>query len=76
MRADLLVVDLDRPNTTPSYDPIASLVYSGNERNIHTVFVEGQLVMEDGSFKLVDERALMQSARDKTRALFKAAYAT
>jgi 5-methylthioadenosine/S-adenosylhomocysteine deaminase len=73
-RADILVVDLDLPNTTPCYDPIASLVYSGNERNISSVFIDGQLVLEDGKFTCVDEAALIQKAREKARALYKAAY--
>ena len=74
MRADIMAVDLDRPNTTPCYDPISSLVYSGNEGNISAVFIEGQLVLENGRFNFVDETALLQRAQEKTQAMYKAAY--
>ena len=75
MRADILVVDLDQPNTTPCYDPIASLVYSGSERNISSVFVQGQLVLEAGQITCLDEAALIRGAHQKARDLFQRAYA-
>lgn len=65
MRADILVVDLERANTTPCYDPIASLVYSGSERNISSVFIEGSLVLEDGVFPQLDETAILRKAQEK-----------
>jgi len=73
-RADILVVDLDRPNTTPAYNPITSLVYSGTEKNISAVFVEGQLLLEDDVFTRVDETALIQKTQEKANAMYKAAF--
>lgn len=73
MRADILVVDLEKPNTTPCYDPIASLVYSGSERNISSVFVEGSLVLEDGVFTRVDEGEIVRRAQKKAQDLHRAA---
>jgi 5-methylthioadenosine/S-adenosylhomocysteine deaminase len=74
-RADILVVDLDLPNTTPCYDPIASMVYSGSERNISSVFIEGQLVLEAGAITRVDEAAMIRRAQQKAQALYKSANA-
>ena len=74
MRADILVVDLDLANTIPCYDPISSLVYSGNERNISSVFVEGQLVLEAGQITRVDEPALIDRASQKAKALYESAH--
>jgi len=74
-RADILVVDLDLPNTTPTYDPIASLVYSGSERNISSVFIEGQLVLEAGVITRVDEADLIRRAQQKAQEMYKSAYA-
>lgn len=74
-RADILVVNLDLPNTTPCYDPITSLVYSGNEQNISAVFIEGRLLLEDGVFTCVDEPALINKTQEMGRALFKTAFA-
>ncbi len=71
MRADILVIDLSVPNTTPCYDPIASLVYSGNDRNISGVFIEGQQILENGEFTNVDEVDLINKAQEKGQALYK-----
>jgi 5-methylthioadenosine/S-adenosylhomocysteine deaminase len=73
-RADILVVDLDLPNTTPSYNPITSLVYSGNEQNIRAVFVEGQLLLENDVFTRVDEAALIHKTQEQANAMYKAAF--
>jgi 5-methylthioadenosine/S-adenosylhomocysteine deaminase len=74
-QADILVVDLDLPNTTPCYDPIASMVYSGSERNISSVFIEGQLVLEAGKITRVDEAVMISKAQQKAQELYKSAYA-
>ena len=71
MRADILVIDLAVPNTTPCYEPIASLVYSGSDRNISSVFIEGQQIIKNGEFTNVDEAALVKKAQEKGQALYK-----
>lgn len=71
MKADILVIDLSVPNTTPCYEPIASLVYSGNDRNINSVFIEGKQVMENGKFTNIDEEALVKKTQEKGQALYK-----
>jgi 5-methylthioadenosine/S-adenosylhomocysteine deaminase len=72
-RADILVVDLARPNTTPCYDPIASLVYSGSEGNINSVFVEGDLIYEDGNFTRVDEADIVRRVQQKAQETYRLA---
>ncbi|RPI86614.1 MAG: amidohydrolase [Chloroflexi bacterium] len=74
-RADIIVVDLDLPNTTPWYEPVTSLVYSGSERNISAVFIEGQLVLEAGKTTRVNEADLIHRAQQKATELYKIAYA-
>lgn len=73
-QADILVIDLDHPNTTPCYDPISSLVYSGTERNIDSVFVEGQLIFEGGKFTSIDEADLINRTQEKAQSLYKIAF--
>ena len=69
-RADILVVDYKQPNTTPCYDAIASLVYSGSEGNIHSVFVEGSLIYEDNQFTLFDQEDILNRAQHKAQKLY------
>jgi 5-methylthioadenosine/S-adenosylhomocysteine deaminase len=69
-QADILAIDLQKPNTTPCYDPIASLVYSGNNENIASVFVEGELIYNQGKFTKIDETDILVRAQQKAEDLF------
>ena len=68
--ADFVLVDLNKANTTPSYDLITSLVYSGSERNIYAVVVDGRLIYQDGHFTSVDEESILQRTKRKAEELY------
>jgi 5-methylthioadenosine/S-adenosylhomocysteine deaminase len=55
MKADLAILDLDRPNIQPLNDPIAALAYSANGTEVETVIVGGNILMEDKKFTCLDE---------------------
>lgn len=46
--ADLLIWDLNMPNTYPIYNPLASIIYSSESKNILHSIVEGRFVKKDG----------------------------
>jgi len=69
--ADIIIVDLMKPNTTPSYEPISSLVYSGSERNIVAVIVAGQVIFENGRFLRVNEEEILQRVNQKAFEIFR-----
>ncbi len=53
-RADLIVVELP-PEMPITFDHVVShLVYSANPKDIRAVFVDGQLLIQDGEFQRVD----------------------
>ncbi len=54
MRADLAVIDLDRPNLQPLGDPVAALSYSMNGSEVETVMVNGRILMENKNFLTID----------------------
>ncbi len=49
--ADLLIWDLNLPNTFPVYDPLASIIYSSDARNIKCTMVQGEFLKYDGKLK-------------------------
>jgi 5-methylthioadenosine/S-adenosylhomocysteine deaminase len=53
-RADLAILDLDRPNIQPLNDPIAALAYSANGTEVETVMVGGRILMENREFTTID----------------------
>ncbi len=69
--ADLVLIDLDRPNTVAHHDPVTSIVYSGTPLNVDTVFVGGRVVVEEGRFVLGDQQDIYhrtQKAAERLRA--------
>ncbi len=63
--ADLIVIDLEQPNTTPSFDPVSSLVYSGNTNNVDSVMVNGRFILEHGQFMTQAEYDVLRRAARK-----------
>jgi len=52
--ADLVILDLDRPNMQPLNNPVAALAYSACGCGVETVIVGGRILMEDGELKTID----------------------
>jgi 5-methylthioadenosine/S-adenosylhomocysteine deaminase len=61
-RADVIVVDLDNVDVGPVHDPIRALVHYCTARDIETVFIDGEIVVENHRATGVDEEALMGDA--------------
>ena len=47
-----------RPFVDPSHDPIDTLLYRGKGSHVHTVVVNGQVVVESGRLLTLDEEAI------------------
>ncbi len=54
-RADLVVLEMDRPHWLPKYDLVSNLVYSAQAADVKTVMVDGRIVMEDRVIQTFDE---------------------
>lgn len=64
LAADFLLVDLDRPEFTPSHDLIWELVRYGNRDQIDAVFTQGKLRLWQGWPLDWDARALLAEIRE------------
>ena len=62
-RADLVIVDLDDLNQTPSYNIYSDLVYATKADDVRTVIIEGRVVMRDRSLLTLDEKDIKARAR-------------
>jgi cytosine/adenosine deaminase-related metal-dependent hydrolase len=72
-KADLVVIDLDRLHTTPSLNPISTLVYAATGGEVDTVVVDGQTVVSQGQLLTMDEEAVKKQARLNANALYQRA---
>ena len=58
MNADIVLHDTDRPEWRPLLNVMNQLVWSADGRGVHTVLVDGQVVVEDGHCTTIDEDKL------------------
>jgi len=66
-KADVIVLDINKPHMTPMYNPISHLVYSAKGSDvIHTV-INGSLVMSERKLLTVDIEEVMTKAGDRSR---------
>ena len=65
-RADLVVIDRDRPHLAPADDPWSAVVYSARGSDVRTVMVDGEILVND--FDLTREDPLEVTARAREAA--------
>jgi len=62
-RADLTVLDLGRPASTPAGTELAGqIVYSGSSECVRDVLIDGQVVLRDRELLTLDEKAVLEAA--------------
>jgi 5-methylthioadenosine/S-adenosylhomocysteine deaminase len=61
MKADLVLIDVDQPNMTPSYDFASNLVYAADAGNVKLTMVDGKVVYENGEWPTVDIEKVRRS---------------
>jgi 5-methylthioadenosine/S-adenosylhomocysteine deaminase len=71
-KADIIVVDLRHLHYGAVHDPIKALVDCGSGRDVDTVIVDGQVLVEDGRAVRVDEPALLRDLQAEGERLWKA----
>jgi 5-methylthioadenosine/S-adenosylhomocysteine deaminase len=58
--ADLVLIDPATANMVPEHNVFANLLYSLTERNIHTVVVDGRVVVRQGTLVNIDLKELIR----------------
>lgn len=63
MEADLVVWDLQQPNTAPANDPLAAIIYSAESRNVRDVLVQGRFLKRNFRVESMDTAQAVAQAR-------------
>ena len=71
-RADLIIVDRDRPHLAPGPDPYSTLVYAARGSDVRTTIVDGEVLVDDFAPTRVDRAEVVASARAAARQLIDA----
>jgi cytosine/adenosine deaminase-related metal-dependent hydrolase len=71
-KADIIVVDLRQVHYGAVHDPIKSLVECGTGRDVETVIVDGETLLEGGKATRLDEPALLAAVQAEGERLWHA----
>jgi 5-methylthioadenosine/S-adenosylhomocysteine deaminase len=68
-RADLIVIDRDRPHLAPGSDPYSTIVYAARASDVRTTIVDGEVLLDEGVPVRVDPAEIVAEARAAARGL-------
>jgi 5-methylthioadenosine/S-adenosylhomocysteine deaminase len=68
-RADVIVVNLDRPHLVPGTDPYSTLVYSARGTDVRATVVDGEVLVQDARAVRLDPGEIVADARSAARSL-------
>jgi 5-methylthioadenosine/S-adenosylhomocysteine deaminase len=75
-RADVIVIDRDRPHLAPGPDPYSALVYAARGSDVRTTLVDGEVLVDDFLPLRVDRAEVAVEARAAARDLARRAELT
>jgi cytosine/adenosine deaminase-related metal-dependent hydrolase len=68
-RADIVIHTLNRPEMIPTTNMVRNLFYSSRSKSVHTVLVNGKVVLENGAFASIDEPEMLAHINAASMAL-------
>jgi 5-methylthioadenosine/S-adenosylhomocysteine deaminase len=63
-RADIIQVSFDDVHFVPTYDVISHLIYVADEQDVHTVIVDGKILMKDKEILTIDTSRVTKEATE------------
>ena len=72
MLADIILIDMRKPHLYPLHDLYAHIAYAAVSSDVHTVIVDGKVVMENRLVMTLDEYAVLTEAQSVAESLIRA----
>ena len=66
-KADIIVVDINKPHLAPIYNPYSHLVYSVRGSDVSHTIINGRLVMNERKLLIMDIEEVMEKAQVKSK---------
>jgi 5-methylthioadenosine/S-adenosylhomocysteine deaminase len=68
-KADLMLIDRDRPHLATSPDPVSAIVYAARPSDVRTTIVDGEVLVDQFQLVRADVAAIVAEARHQAKAL-------
>lgn len=72
MKADVVLVDFDKPHLLPRHNVVSHLVYAAKSSDVDTVIVDGKVLLRGGDFTGLDVARIGAQATEAAQRLVKA----
>jgi 5-methylthioadenosine/S-adenosylhomocysteine deaminase len=59
MKADIIIINLNKPHLTPLYNEYSHIVYAFNGADVDTVLINGKVVMKNRKLLMIDENDIL-----------------
>ena len=66
-KADIIIIDTNKPHLTPMYNPYSNLIYSAGGSDVIHSIINGQVVMENRKLLTIDVDEIMAISRKKSK---------
>lgn len=68
-KADIILVDFDKPHLTPRHNVVSHLVYAAKAADVDTVLIDGKVLLRDGQFTALDAKQISAEATARAQKL-------
>ncbi len=72
-KADLIIVNMQKPHLTPTFNPVSHLVYAAEGSDVETTIIDGKIIMENRVVKTLDEKKIIRDANEHANNLLQRA---
>ena len=69
-QADLVVLDFNKPHLQPIHNVISNIVYAANGSDVHSLIINGNLLMHDREVLTLREEEILLEIEEKSKELF------
>ena len=70
-KADLILIDLQKPHLTPCHDPVSQVVYAANGGDVATTIIDGKPLYVDYQFQYDDVNNILEEASRAAKSLIR-----
>lgn len=70
-KADIILIDLEKPHLEPVNDIYSNIVYSANGHDVATSIINGKIVMEDRKLIGINKENVFDRCREISKKYFK-----
>jgi 5-methylthioadenosine/S-adenosylhomocysteine deaminase len=63
-KADVIILDLNKPHLQPVYNIVSHLVYSATGADVRDVIIDGKMIMENRKLLTLDEEEILGKAKE------------